>query len=183
MAGSSGKIIFLLSRMSPVIRRCAGAVALRAVDPRDRSSTYRFRVAGRLVEGLAQQLGGQVEWESGNKGTIVCLTLPSTRAKGAPPIRRACYKTQRKAPVRSQTVPRQGGQGKNDIQIPEASNCLFARTGRGRGFLHPAGQDQAHRRFRARQGSGGRNPRTRSFFWRRMSEWPSAAHRNNKGDG
>ena len=59
MAGSSGKIIFLLSRMSPVIRRCAGAVALRAVDPRDRFSPYRFRVGGRLVEGLAQQLGGQ----------------------------------------------------------------------------------------------------------------------------
>jgi hypothetical protein len=27
------------------------------------------RVGGRLVEDLAQQLGGQVEWESGNKGT------------------------------------------------------------------------------------------------------------------
>jgi hypothetical protein len=43
-------------------------------------------------------------------------------------------------------------------------------------------QDQAHRRFRARQGSSRRNPGTRSFFWRRMSEWPSAAHRNNEGD-
>jgi len=37
-------------------------------------------VGGRLVEGLAQQLGGRVEWESGNKGTIVCLTSPSIEA-------------------------------------------------------------------------------------------------------
>ena len=35
MAGSSGKIVFLLSRMSPVIRRCAGAVAKGEVDPLD----------------------------------------------------------------------------------------------------------------------------------------------------
>jgi CRP-like cAMP-binding protein len=31
-----------------------------------------------------------------------------------------------------------------------------------------------------RQGSGGCNIGTRSFLWRRMSEWPSAAHRNNE---
>ena len=41
MAGSSGKIVFLLSRMSPVIRRCAGAVAVREVDPRDLVETLR----------------------------------------------------------------------------------------------------------------------------------------------
>jgi Cyclic nucleotide-binding domain len=29
--------------------------------------------------------------------------------------------------------------------------------------------------------SGGCNSRTRPLFWRRMSEWPSAAHRNNEG--
>src|SRR6266700_1025846 len=40
------------------------------------------------------------------------------------------------------------------------------------GFLHPARQDQTHRRFRARQGSSHCNPGTRSFLWRRMSEWP-----------
>jgi PAS domain S-box-containing protein len=34
----------------------------------------------RLVEGFAQQLGGQLKRESGNKGTIVCLTLPSPEA-------------------------------------------------------------------------------------------------------
>ena len=33
-------------------------------------------LGGRLVEGFAQQLGGQLKRESGNEGTIVCLTLP-----------------------------------------------------------------------------------------------------------
>ena len=34
----------------------------------------------RLVEGFTRQLGGQVEREDGNNGTIVCLTLPSREA-------------------------------------------------------------------------------------------------------
>ena len=53
------------------------------IDPRRTDSG----VGGRLVEGFAQQLGGQVEWENGNKGTIVCLTLPSREVSydlGAP---------------------------------------------------------------------------------------------------
>ena len=37
-------------------------------------------LGGRLVEGFAQQLGGQLKRESGDKGTIVCLTLPSRDA-------------------------------------------------------------------------------------------------------
>jgi two-component sensor histidine kinase len=37
-------------------------------------------IGGRLVEGFAPQLGGQLTRESGNKGTIVCLTLPSPEA-------------------------------------------------------------------------------------------------------
>jgi two-component sensor histidine kinase len=37
-------------------------------------------LGGRLVEGFAQQLGGQLKRESGDKGTIVCLTLPSREA-------------------------------------------------------------------------------------------------------
>jgi nitrogen-specific signal transduction histidine kinase len=60
---------------------------VRAADPRHRSSTHDSGVGGRLVERLAQQLGGQVEWESGNKRTIVCLTLPSREVSydlGAP---------------------------------------------------------------------------------------------------
>jgi PAS domain S-box-containing protein len=48
----------------------------KGVDPR-RADSGR---GGRLVEGFAQQLGGQLKRESGNKGTIVCLTLPSGEA-------------------------------------------------------------------------------------------------------
>ena len=48
------------------------------------------RVPGSAVVGrrLAQQLGGQVEWESGNKRTIVCLTSPSREASYDPGARR-----------------------------------------------------------------------------------------------
>ena len=48
----------------------------KGVDPRRADSG----VGGRLVEAFARQLGGQVERESGNKGTIVSLTLPSHEA-------------------------------------------------------------------------------------------------------
>jgi two-component sensor histidine kinase len=48
----------------------------KGVDPRRTDSG----VGGRLVEIFARQLGGQVERESGNKGTIVCLTLPAPEA-------------------------------------------------------------------------------------------------------
>ena len=48
----------------------------KGVDPRRADSG----LGGRLVEGFARQLGGQLERESGNKGTIVCLTLPSREA-------------------------------------------------------------------------------------------------------
>jgi two-component sensor histidine kinase len=48
----------------------------KGVDPRRADSG----VGGRLVEIFARQLGGQVERESGNNGTIVCLTLPSREA-------------------------------------------------------------------------------------------------------
>ena len=34
-------------------------------------------LGGRLIEGFAQQLGGQLERESGSQGTTVCLILPS----------------------------------------------------------------------------------------------------------
>src|SRR5256886_16418442 len=51
--------------------------------------------------------------------------------------------------VRSQRISRQGGRGKNNIQISEGSNRFLTGRGRGRGFLHPARQGQAHRRFRA----------------------------------
>jgi PAS domain-containing protein len=37
-------------------------------------------LGGRLVDTFARQLGGQVARESGDTGTIVCLTLPSREA-------------------------------------------------------------------------------------------------------
>ena len=43
------------------------------VDPRRADSG----LGGRLIEGFAQQLGGQVERESGNQGTTVRVILPS----------------------------------------------------------------------------------------------------------
>ena len=55
----------------------------KGVDPRRADSG----LGGRLVEGFAQQLGGQLKRESGNKGTIVCLTLPSGEASYSTRVR------------------------------------------------------------------------------------------------
>lgn len=44
----------------------------KGIDPRRTDSG----LGGRLVDTFARQLGGQIARESGNKGTIVCLTLP-----------------------------------------------------------------------------------------------------------
>jgi hypothetical protein len=88
MAGSSGKIVFLLSRMSPSPggeqEPLPCAELTLGIDPTRTDSG----VGGRLVERSAQQLDGQVERESGNKRTAVCPTLPlreavrSARARG-----------------------------------------------------------------------------------------------------
>jgi PAS domain S-box-containing protein len=48
----------------------------KGVDPQRADSG----LGGRLVEGFAQQLGGQLKRKSGNQGTVVCLTLPSGEA-------------------------------------------------------------------------------------------------------
>ncbi|MGC2414282.1 MAG: histidine kinase dimerization/phosphoacceptor domain -containing protein [Stellaceae bacterium] len=45
----------------------------QGLDPRGADSG----LGGRLVEGFAQQLGGQVEWKSGRTGTTVQLILPA----------------------------------------------------------------------------------------------------------
>jgi two-component sensor histidine kinase len=42
-------------------------------------------VGGRLIEGFAHQLGGQLKRESDNKGTTVSLTLPAREARYDPP--------------------------------------------------------------------------------------------------
>lgn len=45
----------------------------QGLDPRGANSG----LGGRLVDGFAQQLGGQVEWKSGRTGTTVQLILPA----------------------------------------------------------------------------------------------------------
>jgi PAS domain S-box-containing protein len=67
------------------LKRVPGALRLtvaddgKGVDPRRADSG----LGGRLVEGFAQQLGGQVERESGSQGTTVRLILPSLEDKKA----------------------------------------------------------------------------------------------------
>jgi len=64
------------------LKRIPGALRLtvsddgKGADPRRADSG----MGARLVEAFARQLGGQVERESGNQGTIVSLTLPSHEA-------------------------------------------------------------------------------------------------------
>ena len=89
MAGSLGKVLFLLSRMKLPSSEGAHeplpcAQLTLGIDPRRTDSG----VGDRLVEGSPNQLGGQVEWESGSKRTIVCLTLPSREASYDPGARR-----------------------------------------------------------------------------------------------
>jgi PAS domain S-box-containing protein len=68
------------------LKRAAGELRLtvsddgKGVDPRRADSG----LGGRLIEGFAHQLGGQLRRESGNKGTTVCLTLPSREASYDP---------------------------------------------------------------------------------------------------
>jgi PAS domain S-box-containing protein len=72
---SSGTVMVALKRV-PGGLRLTVADDGNGVDPQRTDSG----LGGRLVESFAQQLGGQVERESGGKGTIVCLTLPSREA-------------------------------------------------------------------------------------------------------
>jgi two-component sensor histidine kinase len=57
---------------------------LQELTHRVKNSLQIIGVGGRLIEGFAQQLGGQLKRESGNKGTTVCLTLPSREASHDP---------------------------------------------------------------------------------------------------
>jgi chemotaxis protein methyltransferase CheR len=74
------------------LKRAPGELRLTVADNGQGDDPRRADsgLGGRLVEGFAQQLGGQLKRESGNKGTIVCLTLPSRevsydlRAEGYP---------------------------------------------------------------------------------------------------
>jgi len=72
---TKGTVVVTLKR-APGELRLTVADNGQGVDPRRADSG----LGGRLVEGFAQQLGGQLKRESGDKGTIVCLTLPSREA-------------------------------------------------------------------------------------------------------
>ena len=72
---TKGTVLVTLKRV-PGELRLTVADDGQGLDPRRADSG----LGGRLVEGFAQQLGGQLKRESGDKGTIVCLTLPSGEA-------------------------------------------------------------------------------------------------------
>ena len=69
---TKGTVVVTLKR-APGELRLTVADNGQGVDPRRADSG----LGGRLVEGFAQQLGGQLKRESGDQGTMVCLTLPS----------------------------------------------------------------------------------------------------------
>jgi two-component sensor histidine kinase len=61
------------------LKRFAGELRLTVADDGQGADPQRADsgFGGRLVDSFARQLGGQVERVSSNKGTSVCLTLPS----------------------------------------------------------------------------------------------------------
>jgi two-component sensor histidine kinase len=67
-----GTVVVTLKRIPGELRLMVSDDG-KGVDPRRADSG----LGGRLVDTFARQLGGQVARESGNTGTIVCLTLPS----------------------------------------------------------------------------------------------------------
>lgn len=69
---TKGTVMVTLKRVPGELRLTVGDDG-KGVDPRRADSG----LGGRLVEGFAQQLGGQVERESGSQGTTVRLILPS----------------------------------------------------------------------------------------------------------
>jgi PAS domain S-box-containing protein len=72
---TTGTVVVTLKRLPGELRLTVSDDG-KGIDPRRTDSG----LGGRLVEGFAQQLGAQVKRESGNKGTIVRLTLPSREA-------------------------------------------------------------------------------------------------------
>jgi two-component sensor histidine kinase len=69
---TKGTILVTLKRASGELRLTVADDG-QGLDPQRADSG----LGGRLIEGFAQQLGGHLMRESGNMGTIVCLTLPS----------------------------------------------------------------------------------------------------------
>jgi two-component sensor histidine kinase len=72
---TTGTVLVTLKRVSGELRLTVADNG-QGIDFRRTDSG----LGGRLVEGFAQQLGGQLKRESGNNGTVVCLTLPSREA-------------------------------------------------------------------------------------------------------
>jgi len=64
------------------LKRIPGELRLTVADDGQGAGPRRADsgLGGRLVDSFARQLGGQVERVSSNKGTIVCLKLPSRDA-------------------------------------------------------------------------------------------------------
>jgi len=69
---TKGTVLVTLKRVADMLRLTVADDG-KGVDPRRADSG----LGGRLIEGFAQQLGGQVERESGSEGTTVRLILPS----------------------------------------------------------------------------------------------------------
>jgi two-component sensor histidine kinase len=69
---TKGTVVVSLKRVSGELRLTVADDG-KGVDPRRADSG----LGSRLVEGFAQQLGGQVERESDNQGTTVRPILPS----------------------------------------------------------------------------------------------------------
>ena len=72
---TSGTVAVTLKRVPGELRLIVADDG-KGIDPQRTDSGLGVR----LVEAFARQLGGQVERESSNKGTVVCLTLPSREA-------------------------------------------------------------------------------------------------------
>ena len=72
-------------------------------------------------------------------------------------------KKSRKAAFEPKTFLAKVGDGKTITEYHKDQVVFWQRTAGGRGFLHPEGQDQAHRRFRAAQGSSRRNSGSSHF--------------------
>src|SRR5208337_503051 len=83
------------------------------------------------------------------------LALPSS-GKGSPREKEkgAIVRKRVKASFDPRTFLAKVGEGKTISKYRKDQIVFLTRTGRGRGFLHPRRQSQAHGRFRARQGSG-----------------------------
>src|SRR5258708_37490862 len=69
---------------------------------------------------------------------------------------RACHETQRKGPIRPQSISVESKRGASHFRLSEGPNCLHTGRTRGFCFLHSEWQGQEDRCLRAGEGSRGR---------------------------